>query len=276
MLNLTKKVKAMMFITIIIITLSAASILILIMEPCEYCHKKFCFGSCLITYDDEGNKTQGTIKPKLHKTNQNSTRLTETERQPQSYMDNIVFIGDSRTVGLSLNADLKPENIFADGGLNHEEALTKKVVKIQEYKTVSIPEAVRITAPSIMVINFGINGIAWMSIDTFMEGYEKLIDELITNSPNSIIVIESIMPVSLGYEQTKDGVSNEKIDLANNALFEMAKQKGLYYMATDEVLKNDSNDLISSFHGGDGIHFNKQAYGVIVDYMLTHAIYKVK
>ncbi len=272
---MSKKVKAMMYITIMIIALSVTSILILITEPCEYCHRKFCFGNCLIVYDDDGNVTQGKVKSK-YKTNQNSTRLAETERAPQSYLDNIIFVGDSRTVALRVHANIKPENIFAEDGLNHEAALTKKVVKIQKYKTVSIPEAVEITVPSIMVVNFGINGMAWMSVDKFIEGYEKLIDELISKSPSSIIVVEAILPVSLGYEQTANGISNEKIDQANNALYEMAKQKGLYYMGTDEVMKNENNDLIASYHNGDGLHYNKQAYEAITEYMLTHAIIKKK
>lgn len=271
---MSNKVKAMFLIMVMIIALSATTILIMLMEPCEYCKSKFCFGNCTIVYEDGTTANPNTIKPNSGKTNQKTTRIAETERMDESYLDKLVFIGDSRTIGLKLNYNLSDDKIFAEDGLNHEAALTKKVVKLQEYKSISIPEAVKVTAPPIMVVGFGINGISWMSVNQFIEGYEKLVDELITSSPNSIVVIQAIMPVSANYEMNEGGVTNEKIDEANDALYEMAKEKGLYYLGVNEVLKNDNNDLIDGYHSGDGIHYNKKAYEVIVDYILTHAIIK--
>lgn len=271
---MSSKTKVMMFVTVIVVSLSVTAIAFILIKPCEYCGDKFCFGTCII---DKGDQANGTTrkKPNKIKTNQTGTRLSSTDRADKSYLDNVVFIGDSRTVALKLHAGLKDENVFAEEGLNHEDALTKRVVPIQAYKNVSIPDAVKATAPDIMIVNFGINGIAWMNIDTFIESYETFIDALIESSPNSIIVIEAVLPVSLSYEQRSDGVSNEKIDEANDALFQMAKDKGLYYLGTDEVLKDEGNDLVSGY-SSDGLHFNKQAYDVIVDYILTHAINQKK
>lgn len=271
---MSTKVKAMMLVTIMIVSLSVTAIIYILSDPCEECGNKFCFGDCTIRYEDDPN-VSSTIKQQQFKTNQSGTRLAETKKASRDYLDSLVFIGDSRTVALQLHAELNEENVFAEEGLNHEEALTKQFVKIQDYKKVTIADAVKVAAPDVMIVNFGINGISWMSVDTFIEGYEQLIDTLIEASPSSIIVIEAIMPVSLSYEQRSDGVTNEKIDEANDALFKMAKEKGLYYLGTDEVMKNDMNDLMDGF-SGDGLHYTKAAYEVIIDYILSHAIYKNK
>lgn len=265
-----------MFVTIIVVTLSVTAVAFIYIKPCDNCGRLFCFGTCVIWYDENGVKIDdpNSISPNTHKTNQKSTRLVETERANQSYLEGLVFIGDSRTIGLQAHANLDSQRVFAEDGLNHEAALTKKVVKLQEYKSISIPDAVRITVPDIMVVNFGINGIAWMSVEKFMEGYELLVDELIANSPESIIVIEAIMPVSYEYTLTDGGVTNEKIDQANDALYNMARRRGLYYLATNEALKDDENNLKSGFHSGDGLHYSKAAYDVIVDYILGHEIKK--
>ncbi|MFZ2539956.1 MAG: GDSL-type esterase/lipase family protein [Oscillospiraceae bacterium] len=267
---MAKKAQIMCYVTIIVVALSLSAALFVITPTCSNCGSKLCFGRCTIVYDID-NPTNARLN--APKTNQNTTRLFETERADSSYLNNITFVGDSRTVGLVLY-EIPEENIFAEDGLNHEQALTKEVVRLNENKLTTIKDAVLVTAPDIMMVNFGINGAAYMPVDSFMEGYAKLIDELLEASPSSIVVIESIMPVSLSYEQTETGCSNEKIDEINDALYEMAKEKGLYYLATNEVMKNENNDLINTYHRGDGIHYNAKAYDAIIEYILTHEIYR--
>ncbi|WMJ22484.1 GDSL-type esterase/lipase family protein [Paludicola sp. MB14-C6] len=268
---MSKTVKIMMYVTIIVVSLSASLILLMCMPTCKYCGNKFCFGGCTIVYEDNREKSPNLTYGK--KTNQPSTRLSSTKRANDSYLDKLTFIGDSRTVALKTHANIPQNQIFAENGLNHEQAMTDKVVKLQDYKSVTIPKAVETVAPSIMIVNFGVNGVGWMSEDTFMQSYETFINEIMKRSPNSIVVIESIMPVSVNYDGTNK-VTNDKIDRVNDRLYELAKKKGLYYMATNEALKNEYNALDSRFDSGDGLHYNKTAYEVIVDYFLTHAIIK--
>ena len=270
MLYLANKTKIMGCVTIIVVALSITSILVMLAPTCSNCASKLCFGRCTIVYDMNNSNDTTT---KGQKTNQNTTQLVQTQRADESYLENIVFIGDSRTIALQLYG-ISLDNIFAEDGLNHEHAMTKEVVNLSGTKLTTIKEAVLVTAPDIMIVNFGINGAAYMPVDTFIEGYEEMIDQLIEASPDSIIVVEAIMPVSKGHEQTADGCSNEKIDDLNNALYIMAKDKGIHYLATDEVLKNENNDLVESYHGGDGLHYSSKAYDVIIEYILTHAIYR--
>lgn len=271
---MSTKVKTMMLITICIVAISITAVVIILLEPCKYCGDKFCMERCLIVYDDYGTTDSGKLKPQSHNTNQKTTRLAQTDDAGKEYMDSLVFIGDSRTVGLQAFAELPEENVFAEDGLNHETAMTKPIVKIQEFKTATIAEAVAIRVPDIIVVNFGINGVAWLSSEEFIKTYEEFIDQVINASSASMIIIEAITPVAMNYENREDGVSNEKIDEVNSLLYQLAKDKGLYYLATDEVLKNEYNDLSDNLHNGDGIHYNKAAYELIIDYIRTHALIK--
>ena len=266
---MSRKVKAMLYVTIMVVSLSAAAILYMLMPACENCGRKFCFGTCIIEY---GNLNPLSARPNQPKTNQTTTRLAETEKvDAETYFKNVYFIGDSRTNALKLYG-VPQDHIFAEDGLNHERALTAECVRLDDRKIVSIPDAVMITAPKIMIINFGINGASFWGKDEFIEKYETLVDTLLERSPNSIVVIESILPVSLGYEQKEGGCSNEKIDELNDALYEMAKEKGFYYMATNEAMKNDYNDLVDNYHDGGGLHYNSKGNEQIINYVLTHAI----
>ena len=163
------------------------------------------------------------------------------------------------------------DHIFAEDGLNHERALTTECVRMSEQKLMTIPDAVSVTVPKIMIVNFGINGAYYWGVDDFMEKYKTFIDVLLEKSPNSIVIIESIMPVSLSYEYGEEGISNSKIDELNMALYKYAQEEGFYYPATNEVLKDDNNALKDEY-SEDGLHYNARGYEKILDYILTHAV----
>lgn len=274
---MSTKLKVMLMVTISVLAICVTAVVVILLPPCKYCGDKFCMERCVVFYEggDTVSRPGATgLKAQNQKTNQKTTRLAETTRAKDSYINDLYFIGDSRMIGLMANAGLAEDHVFAEDGLNHEAALTKPVARLQEFKSVTIAEAITVTVPDVVVVGFGINGIVWMNNETFMEGYEQMVDQLITASPTSIIVIQSINPVSIGYENRSDGVTNERIDEVNELLYAMAEEKGLYYLATNEVLKNETNDLPDSLHNGDGIHYNKAAYDLIVDYILSHPIYK--
>lgn len=272
---MSNKVKVMLLVTICVLAISVTAVVVILLEPCKYCGDKFCMERCLIVYDDYGvDSDSGKLKPHTYDTNQKTTRLAQTADAGKSYLDSLVFVGDSRTVGLQAFAELPEGNVFAEDGLNHENAMTKPIVKVQEFKTVTIAEAVAIRVPDTIVVNLGINGVAWLSPEEFIKTYEEFIDQLIGASSSSMIIIEAITPVALNYENRSDGVSNEKIDQVNALLYQLSKEKGLYYLATDEVLKNEYNDLSDTLHNGDGIHYNKTAYDIIINYIRTHALIK--
>lgn len=273
---MSRKVVAMGLVTIIVVSLSFVAVLYMLMPPCDYCGEKFCFGTCTVVGPNGELQYQQSSRAELPSTNQTTTRLQETEPiDPAVYFENVYLVGDSRTVGLGQHVEEVPvDRIFARNSSNHEEAMYIECVPLREEKYVSIPEAVRITAPRIIIVNFGINS-AYMgsesSIEEFMTGYEAFIDKLLENSPHSIIVLEAIMPVSLAYEQSNPEVSNENIDRINLRLLELAQEKGYYYLATNEGMKNEYNALKEEY-SADGLHFTKAGYQYIADYILSHAI----
>lgn len=268
---MSKKIQIVLHFLIIIIALSLTGMMIYMMPECGFCGDKFCFGRCVQqdnTTDFVSPPTKDNVEAPM--TNQNTTRLVETDRAGDDYIKKIAFIGDSRTVAYEFY-EIDKSQIFAENSLTHIQALTKNVVQLNENKFTSIEEAVMVTAPDIMLINFGINGAGWLPDDEFTSTYEELLDQLTTASPNSIVIIESILPVSLDYEYRNDGISNERIDELNDLLYEIAKRRGFYYMAANEALKGKSNALDSKY-SGDGLHFNDAAYAVLLEYIRTHTV----
>ena len=71
----------------------------------------------------------------------------------ENYLDDVYFIGDSRTVGL-VRAGMPEDHLFAETGMCHEDALTKRVVILDDTAYLTIPDALQIVAPKIAVVNF--------------------------------------------------------------------------------------------------------------------------
>ena len=197
------------------------------------------------------------------------TVLAQTDRASDSYLDETVWVGDSRIVGMALNNMIKESNAFAETGLSHDNINAVSCVEING-RNYTIPQAVGIRKPKRMVIAFGINGIAWMSIDDFMESYTQMVETLQRRSPDSVIILQAILPVSSTYERNEPRVTNRKIDQYNQRIKQLAEEMGLYYLEADTALKNTDGSLYSAYNNGDGLHYNKAGAQAIVDYFMTH------
>lgn len=209
-------------------------------------------------------------RPPIHA--KQPTVLQETTPADRDYLDNTVFIGDSRVEGMRLNGSIQQKNAYAQTGMSHVGAMTTACVDLGTGRLLTIPQAVAIRKPQRMVVAFGINGIVWMGEESFIQGYEELIDTLMGKSPNSIVIIQSILPVSSWKEQSDPRMSNQKIDRYNELLLDLAERKGIYYLNAAEKMKNSRNALDSRYDSGDGLHFNAAAGDLIVDYLLSHSV----
>ena len=52
----------------------------------------------------------------------------------------------------------------------------------------------------------------------------------------------------------------------------MAKDRGLYYLNFDEILKDDDGTMVNLFNSGDGLHYNKGAYADIFTFIVSHPV----
>lgn len=198
-------------------------------------------------------------------------RLKTTPRADSSYLEETVFIGDSRINGIRYAGAIPSENAFAYNGLSHTGAMTKRFLDLGTGGELTIPEAIGVRKPAYAVVAFGINGIAWIGENSFIQGYEELLDALQKASPGTVFIIQSILPVSASKEQSDSRYANEKIDRYNERLQKLAEEKGLYYLHTAEALKDGAGALAAAYDRGDGLHFSAAASGAIVEYFMTHA-----
>ena len=203
------------------------------------------------------------------------TRLEETEDMGQTYIDKIIFLGDSTTYGLKYYAMLSGGSdtlqvwTSASGtlALSHHSFIL--IAYPDDGTQITIVEAVERKKPEIMIITLGVNGISLMDEAYFKSQYISLVESIQAASPDTKIILQSILPVSAKYPHL-GAINNELILRANTWVLEAAEATGVRYLDTQSVLKDADGWLAVDYQNGDGIHLNETGFALVLEYISTH------
>ena len=138
----------------------------------------------------------------------------------------------------------------------------------------TIPEAIALHKPEFVIIALGINGISFMDEDYFTQEYTNLIDEIQRNSPDTIIVLQSIYPITTAYRNW-GSITNATITAGNSWILKIAEQYGLKYLDTFSALIGEDGCAKWELMMDDGLHPNRDGLQVILDYIRTHGYAEV-
>ncbi len=187
-----------------------------------------------------------------------------------SYFDDAVFIGDSRTEGMITATGLYNTTAFTHQGLTVDTAFKDLVVCIDgQYYTVV--DALNHTNFNKVYIMLGINETGWIYSSKFIEGYGRIIDAVRSANPNAQIYIQEILPVSNSVSSTHDYIKNSKIDEYNQLLRQLAAEKQVYFIDTASAVAAEDGSLPEDA-AVDGIHMKNSYCRKWLDYLMTHTV----
>ncbi len=183
-----------------------------------------------------------------------------------SYFNDAVFIGDSLTDGFRMYAGLA-NSTFLCGT-----SMTIDGLESREWKDgITMMEKIRRGGFKKVYIMLGINESLELEYkDAFITKYGNLIDTVREYNPESLIYIQTIMPVALSIVE-EGRITNEVIDAFNNGLYELANQKRVYFLNMNKHFKDDTGNLPEEA-SRDGVHFHKESYIRWLEYLKTHAV----
>lgn len=189
----------------------------------------------------------------------------------ESYFDDAVFIGDSRTQGFIYYNGLVNAISYVDKGLNVDTALNKQVIKLNDsYYTV--PEALKAGKSFKKVyIMLGINELGWVYSDIFIEKYSMLIDKIKEVNPDAVIYVQSILPVTEEKSNSDEIYNMEKINGYNTLIKAMAEEKGLKFLNVSESVA-DENGFLPKEAASDGIHLKKSYCALWLEYLKNNVV----
>lgn len=202
-----------------------------------------------------------------------------------SVLSDAVFLGDSTTNSLRFWGVLdEGENspavwtgtdcTLSMWGLSEKEILiTREMEKAYRKKldeglfkkdtqkrSLPVRELSALIKPRKMIITLGINGCVLMNKTDFTDEYNSLINTVLEVSPDTKIYLSSIFPVAKNAR-----ISNQKIDLANTWIAELASHRQLPFLNLNPHLKGaDGYALDGLVDSADGIHWNQAGCRKIV------------
>lgn len=200
--------------------------------------------------------------------------LTETPDAGTEYQDKFVFLGDSTTYGIMYYGVLS-------GGKNTTQVWTPKsgtlalfnqsiatIVYPETGEEILIADAAEKKQPEYMLITLGVNGVASMDEEYFKSEYSKLIQSILTASPNTKIILNTIYPVASNYD-VSSGIDNTKIVEANKWIEAIAEENNVRFLNSYEVIV-DGDGYMKTEYNSDGLHMNADGYSKVLEYLRTH------
>lgn len=186
-----------------------------------------------------------------------------------TYFDDVVFLGDSRTDGLRLYGGMTHGTFLFFTGATVESVFTKEVET--QLGTMPLLDALAEMEYGRIYVMLGVNELGWKGTDIFRNQSAALIQRLQEDHPEAEIVIQSILPVSAKIDEEGRYVNNQRIAEYNQVWLELAEQFNVNYLNIAEVLLDENGQLPSELTY-DGVHLNKAGCRVWLDYMRSHAV----
>ncbi len=218
-----------------------------------------------------GTGTEARAKALPEETESLPCPLPETEAVEDTYFDGAVFLGDSRTEGLSLYSGLKTGYFYTAVGATVESVFSKKNFETEDGEKVPLLDAVAEQDCDKIYIMLGINELGWSKVKTFHDQYAKLVDRVRADHPEAKIVLQSIPPVSAKQEAKKTYVNNARIAEYNGVIQALAEEKECYFLDVAACLTG-GDGLLPKDLNFDGIHLNPAGCKVWLNYLRTHSL----
>lgn len=190
----------------------------------------------------------------------------------ESYFDDAVFIGDSRTVGLYDYAGLDNATFYASTGLTVYKLFDAKIVEKEESRQKgTIEEALSEKQFAKIYLMIGINEMGTGTVESFAEKYKEVVAHLQELQPNAVIYLQAIMKVSGERSGKGDYINNEGIVLRNEEIAKLADNQKIFYLDVNPSITDESGGLVKEYTF-DGVHLKAKYIVIWKQFLMEHAV----
>lgn len=202
-------------------------------------------------------------------------QYSASETVEDEYFHDALFIGNSRTVGLSMFGSMPDEATFyATVGMNIYDLMDSSAqIPPEEGPEQSFQSLLAEKQFGKIYIMLGINDLGTGTSESFAEYYKGIVDQIHQMQPDAVIYIQSIINISASRDAQGDAINNANINEKNALLKELANDEYIFYLDINEVLI-DGNGCLNADYTSDGIHLGGSSLPIWEDYLYTHAVVK--
>ncbi len=187
----------------------------------------------------------------------------------EDYFQDAVFIGDSRTVGISEYSGIENATFLCKTSLSIYDYAKPKIT--YKDKKTSIQEVLQNETFGKIYLMVGINECSYGTPESFYELYRAVVEDIRRLQPEALIFIEGNLLVTQSKSDSSQGVTNENISSRNELIATLANQKDTFYIDINQSSLCEDGALVPEFTW-DQIHIKAQYYTVWKDFLLEHGI----
>lgn len=212
--------------------------------------------------------TGGEQTTTLEETSPNVPNFTAVE---ESYFDTVLFIGDSRTVGMANYARLGKADYFADVGMSMFN-LFDKTVSDKGFSNQNLRSLLQTKQYETIYLMLGINEIGYptSSLEKKLAG---IVNELKVLQPNASIILQANLAVTEAKATKNQVFSLDKIHALNNMIASYADNKSVYFLDVNPYFA-DTNGYLNADYTSDGVHPYADQYKNWAIWIKEHALVK--
>lgn len=210
-------------------------------------------------YEKENNSssstTTSTTAPSSTKTSTDSE--TSVPEAVDFSMENALFIGDSRTVGLMEYAGIDEADFFCNVGMSVYN-IHKKPVSVPTVGKVTLTQLLENKKYDKIYVMLGVNEIGYDTKSTVTK-YSELIDFIKDKQPDAVVFIQANLHVTASRSDSDKIVNNKAIDNFNNEISKLADGKENFYLDINPVFDDNTGNL-SKDKSEDSTHLYAKYY----------------
>ena len=218
----------------------------------------------------EAKQETPEAKQEIPEVEQETPEVEPVERQFQrvemDYLDDALFIGDSRTSTLYEYAGWENTDFFVKYGQ------TVWDVWDSEMDGVTLEQMLTNKKYGKIYLMLGINELGTGTPESFASQFGTVVARVQQLQPDAVIFVQSIMHVTQSKDAENTYINNQEINARNERLKMLADNKSIFYIDENEVMDDPGTGKLKEEYSFDGVHLQVKYIDVWREFLLNHGI----
>lgn len=176
---------------------------------------------------------------------------------PLTNVDDMLFIGDSRTVGIQSYAGLEGADFFCSVGMSVFN-INDQSCNINGLGNVTLDSLLASKQYNKIHVMLGINEIGY-NLNRVKDEYSALINKVVEKQPNAKVFIGANLHVTKQYSDSQKYINNDRINKLNKKIKALCNDQNIIFIDTN-VYFDDDNYALGNDKTSDNVHLYAKYY----------------
>lgn len=192
-------------------------------------------------------------QPETEPAAQESAPTAQTEQTVPLWnaLEQVLFIGDSRTCALRDQARLEGADYFCDVGMSVFNVGSSRLSD-EDFQNQTLSALLSNREYTCVVISLGLNESGY-PIDSLIRAYQSLLTDVVRTQPQAVIVLQGVMTVSRSWAESTPYSAPENLDAINQRIRTLADNYRSFYIDPNQRFADEEGYLPDSMTA-DGCH----------------------